>query len=112
MFTSWRALNGVSAALLAIALLAVFVPESPHWLITNSSTEAVTDVLIKMARFNLGKNHGLVGEHFQLKSLQPTGGAGNDSGNVMMILRNRAFLVVTLKFFFHWFVTSMLFYAF
>ena len=111
-FTSWRALNGSCAVLLLVPLLVVFVPESPHWLLLNSTTEATTDVLIKMARFNLGPKHGLTAEHFQLTRVKPAKGAENESGNVMMIIRNRAFLIITLKFFFHWFVTSMLYYAF
>ena len=108
MFTSWRALNGASAILLAVPLLVIFVQESPHWLLTNSTTQDTTDVLLKMARFNLGPDHGLREEHFQLKKVSE----GGESGDVMMIIRNRAFLITTLKFFFHWFVTSMLYYGF
>ena len=112
-FTSWRAINGASAVLLAVTLLTVLVPESPHWLLSNSTPDAATEVLIRMAKFNLGSKHGLKKEHFQLQRSQPAERAGGQSsGNVLMIVRNREFLVVTLKFFFHWFVASMLYYAF
>ena len=65
-----------------------------------------------MAKFNLGENHGLKEEHFQLTKAGKADGKSSESGNVMKIVRNRAFLIVTLKFFFHWFVTSMLYYGF
>ena len=111
-FPNWRALNGASAVLLTIPLLVVFLPESPHWLLTNSSSDSVTEVLLKMAKFNLGENHGLKEEHFRLSKAGKDDGKSSESGNVMNIVRNRAFLIVTLKFFFHWFVTSMLYYGF
>lgn len=65
-----------------------------------------------MARFNIGPNHGVKPEHIRLEKPSAVTSGRSESGNILMILRNRKFLVITLKFFFHWFVTSMLYYGF
>ena len=61
-----------------------------------------------MAALNLGPQHGCEG-YIQLERKE---GAREESGNVMTILRNPSFRLITLKFFYQWFVVSLLFYGF
>lgn len=108
-FTSWRALNYTSCVLLLSCFLVLVIPESPQWLLTNESPEAAADVLYKMAKMN---GVEMAQGSIQLQRAQKDEDSNQESGNVLMILRNKEFLIITLKFFYQWFVVSLLFYGF
>ena len=108
LFPWWRALHITNCVLVTLCFVVVFVPETPQWLIKNSTLDETSKVLVRMSLLN---RKPIEASQVQIETDKVIN-IQNGSGNVLVIFRDKFHLLLTLSFFYQWFITSLMFYGF